>query len=98
MTNRKEMIDPALLRPGRFEVHIEIGLPDKNGRIEIEVDLFPVVFRGPRIHPSLRDRRVTGRSGNGGVSGGVRGARPRRLGSLPFEARRDETESHDGYE
>eukprot|EP01083_Nonionella_stella_P066507 175180_1 len=35
MTNRKDMIDDALLRPGRFEVHIEIGLPDESGRLEI---------------------------------------------------------------
>lgn len=35
MTNRKDMIDPALLRPGRLEVHIEIGLPDEKGRNQI---------------------------------------------------------------
>jgi vesicle-fusing ATPase len=35
MTNRKDMIDSALLRPGRFEVHIEIGLPDEKGRHQI---------------------------------------------------------------
>ncbi|KAJ2710542.1 transport between ER and Golgi ATPase protein [Coemansia spiralis] len=35
MTNRKELIDDALLRPGRLEVHIEIGLPDEAGRLQI---------------------------------------------------------------
>ncbi|GBE60834.1 N-ethylmaleimide-sensitive fusion protein [Babesia ovata] len=35
MTNRLDMIDEALLRPGRFEVHIEVGLPDKAGRCQI---------------------------------------------------------------
>ncbi|KAL0205246.1 hypothetical protein P9112_000553 [Eukaryota sp. TZLM1-RC] len=35
MTNRKDLIDKALLRPGRFELHIEVGLPSSTGRSEI---------------------------------------------------------------
>ncbi|MCM3747512.1 AAA family ATPase [Paenibacillus pasadenensis] len=34
-TNRKEMLDPALLRPGRFDRHIGVELPDKKGRLHI---------------------------------------------------------------
>ena len=33
--NRKDMIDDALLRPGRLEVHVEIGLFDHKGRLQI---------------------------------------------------------------
>ena len=34
-TNRVDMLDPALLRPGRFDRIIEIPLPDAAGRLEI---------------------------------------------------------------
>ena len=29
------MIDEAMLRPGRLELHLEIGLPDEEGRLQI---------------------------------------------------------------
>ena len=35
MTNRKDMIDEAILRPGRLELHVEVSLPDEKGRLEI---------------------------------------------------------------
>src|SRR5881296_1521151 len=34
-TNRINSIDPALRRPGRFDREIEIGVPDRDGRLEI---------------------------------------------------------------
>jgi transitional endoplasmic reticulum ATPase len=35
ITNRINAIDPALRRPGRFDREIEIGVPDKKGRLEV---------------------------------------------------------------
>ena len=34
-TNRPDVLDPALLRPGRFDRQVTVALPDKNARMEI---------------------------------------------------------------
>lgn len=34
-TNRKDILDPALTRPGRLDRMIEVGLPDIKGREDI---------------------------------------------------------------
>lgn len=34
-TNRVDMLDPALLRPGRFDRQVKVDLPDKKGRLHI---------------------------------------------------------------
>jgi cell division protease FtsH len=34
-TNRPEILDPALLRPGRFDRRIAVNAPDRKGRVEI---------------------------------------------------------------
>ncbi|KAL7686668.1 putative AAA+ ATPase domain, ATPase, AAA-type, core, AAA ATPase, AAA+ lid domain-containing protein [Plasmopara halstedii] len=34
-TTNKELLDPAILRPGRFDVHIRVELPDENARYAI---------------------------------------------------------------
>ncbi len=44
-TNRPDLLDPALLRPGRFDVQVEIDLPDEAGRQEI----FRIGLRGKPV-------------------------------------------------
>ncbi|OLS22802.1 MAG: Proteasome-activating nucleotidase [Candidatus Heimdallarchaeota archaeon LC_3] len=34
-TNRPDILDPALMRPGRFDRHVKIPMPNKQGRLEI---------------------------------------------------------------
>jgi len=34
-TNRPDVLDPALLRPGRFDRHVNVPIPDIKGRLEI---------------------------------------------------------------
>jgi vesicle-fusing ATPase len=53
MTNRRELLDGALLRPGRLEVQIEIPLPDKEGRREIMQIHFDALRRKGRLSKPL---------------------------------------------
>ena len=48
-TNRPDILDPALLRPGRFDRQIHVGKPDVKGREEI----LKVHTRGKRLDESV---------------------------------------------
>lgn len=65
-TNRPDVLDPALLRPGRFDRHVRVGLPDDEGR-EAVLKLHARTVLGEEIANELdyRDlsRRATGCSG-----------------------------------
>ena len=54
MTNRRELLDPAILRPGRLEVQIEIKMPDKEGRREIIQIHFGALRNSQRLSYPLR--------------------------------------------
>jgi transitional endoplasmic reticulum ATPase len=48
-TNRQDMLDPAILRPGRFDQIVEIPLPDEQGRRQI----FEVHLRHKPLAPGI---------------------------------------------
>ena len=59
-TNRPDILDPALLRPGRFDRQVIIGIPDIKGREEV----FRVHARNkpldPEVDPKVLARRTPG--------------------------------------
>ena len=54
MTNRRELLDPAILRPGRLEVQIEIAMPNKEARREILQIHFSALRKRNRLSYPLR--------------------------------------------
>ena len=62
-TNRPDVIDPALLRPGRFDRQIHIPLPHLKGREEILKVHARKVHMGPAADLSVIARRTPGFSG-----------------------------------
>jgi ATP-dependent 26S proteasome regulatory subunit len=66
LTNRREMLDAALLRPGRFEVQIELPLPDEAGRAAILQLLTAHLEQSGALEPAaLADRAMLARSSVG---------------------------------
>jgi len=62
-TNRPDVLDPALLRPGRFDRHVTIGLPDRSGRqgiLDIHTRRLPLA---DDVDLSLLSRSTPGFSG-----------------------------------
>ena len=61
-TNREELLDPALVRPGRFDRVVRVPLPDREGRLDILRDK---ARRVPSWTADLSDaaKRMKGASG-----------------------------------
>ncbi|CAF0896237.1 unnamed protein product [Rotaria sordida] len=53
-TNRPDCIDPALMRPGRFDRLVYVPLPDEQTRLEI----FQIRFRRSPIHSNIQIERL----------------------------------------
>lgn len=57
-TNRPDVLDPALLRPGRFDRQITVNLPDVKGREEI----LSVHARGKKFSPQVNFKNIAKRT------------------------------------
>jgi cell division protease FtsH len=62
-TNRPDVLDPALLRPGRFDRQVVVPLPDVRGREQILKVHMRKVALGTNIEPSIIARGTPGFSG-----------------------------------
>ncbi|MBK4987359.1 ATP-dependent zinc metalloprotease FtsH [Pseudomonas sp. S36] len=62
-TNRPDVLDPALLRPGRFDRQVVVGLPDIRGReqiLKVHMRKAPI---GDNVNPAVIARGTPGFSG-----------------------------------
>ncbi|QRY79598.1 ATP-dependent zinc metalloprotease FtsH [Pseudomonas sp. PDNC002] len=62
-TNRPDVLDPALLRPGRFDRQVVVGLPDIRGREQILKVHMRKVPLGDNVDPGVIARGTPGFSG-----------------------------------
>jgi cell division protease FtsH len=62
-TNRPDVLDPALLRPGRFDRQVVVSMPDIKGRekiLQVHMEKTPV---GPDVNPLILAKGTPGFSG-----------------------------------
>ncbi len=57
-TNRPDVLDPALLRPGRFDRQVTVDRPDRKGRVQI----LKVHTRGKPMEPSIDLEKLAGQT------------------------------------
>nr|VFK80038.1 MAG: membrane protease FtsH catalytic subunit [Candidatus Kentron sp. SD] len=63
-TNRPDVLDPALLRPGRFDRQVVVSLPDIRGREQIlKVHIRKVPIQEEQVDPAIIARGTPGFSG-----------------------------------
>ncbi len=62
-TNRPDVLDPALLRPGRFDRQVVVPLPDIRGREQILLVHMRKVPMSPDVKPDIIARGTPGMSG-----------------------------------
>ena len=62
-TNRPDVLDPALLRPGRFDRQVVVGLPDIRGREQILLVHMRKVPLAPDVRADILARGTPGMSG-----------------------------------
>ena len=62
-TNRPDVLDPALLRPGRFDRQVVVPLPDIRGREQILIVHMRKVPAGPDVKADILARGTPGFSG-----------------------------------
>ncbi|MCB2291392.1 ATP-dependent zinc metalloprotease FtsH [Clostridium sp. CS001] len=62
-TNRADVLDPALLRPGRFDRQIHVGVPDTKGREEILKVHSKNKHLAPEVELSVLAKRTPGFTG-----------------------------------
>ena len=99
-TNRPDILDPALLRPGRFDRQVYVTLPDVRGREQILNVHMRKVPVGQDIRADILARGTPGfsrcRSGQPGQRGGPVRRAPQRARGRDGRLREGQGQDHDG--
>lgn len=62
-TNHEDALDPAAVRPGRFDKRIHVPLPDVNGRTDIFMFYLNSIAQGIDVHAKKLAQMTPGFSG-----------------------------------